>query len=64
MTVTLFMQYQPTQRQPEEQDDLHYASVQFSKNHTDSLYSNIRPAEEDSAEYAEVKFSSSRTAPR
>ncbi len=60
-----------TQGQPG-QDDLHYASVQFSKNQTDSLYSNIRPAqrhrrkqeEEESVEYAAVKFNSASTAPR
>ncbi len=32
-------------RQAEEQDDLCYASVSFSKNREDPLYSNISPAQ-------------------
>lgn len=64
MTVISFLQHLPTQRQPEEQDDLHYASVQFYMNNTDSLYSNVRPAEDVGVEYVAVKFNSSSTAPR
>uniref|UniRef100_A0A8C4GSP1 B-cell receptor CD22 n=1 Tax=Dicentrarchus labrax TaxID=13489 RepID=A0A8C4GSP1_DICLA len=54
------------------QDDLHYASFQFSKNHTDPLYSNIGLAEtlrheedeDEGVEYASVKFTSCSTALR
>ncbi|XP_044047684.1 B-cell receptor CD22-like isoform X2 [Siniperca chuatsi] len=48
-------QYPPSQRQHEEQDDLHYASVQFSKNQADPLYSKEK---EEAVEYAVVKFNS------
>ncbi|XP_067441966.1 B-cell receptor CD22-like [Thunnus thynnus] len=58
-------QRRPTERQPEEQDDIHYASVTFSNNQADPVYSNIRPArlqrreeEEEGVEYAAVKFNS------
>ncbi|TNN24262.1 hypothetical protein EYF80_065614 [Liparis tanakae] len=54
------------QKQPaEEQSDLHYASVQFSKKPADPVYGNItpraaqrRPAEggEDGVEYAALTF--------
>lgn len=53
--------------QSEEQDDVHYASVHFSKNQTDPIYSNITTAgaqrhedkEEDKyVEYAAVQFKS------
>ncbi|XP_070847589.1 uncharacterized protein [Chaetodon trifascialis] len=56
------------QRQPEEQQhDLHYASVQFSGNHTDSIYCNVRPArptrhKEESIVYTAVKFKSDNAA--
>ncbi|TDH15662.1 hypothetical protein EPR50_G00011630, partial [Perca flavescens] len=64
--------------QSEEQDELHYASIHFSKNQTDPVYSNIRPAglrkhegqeeeeeeEDDKVEYAAVKFNSASTPPR
>ncbi|XP_070684605.1 Fc receptor-like protein 5 [Pempheris klunzingeri] len=53
-----------SQRQPEEQDDLYYASVQFSKNKPDCIYSNCRPAEEEAVEYTVVRFDKSSTAPR
>lgn len=54
-------------------DDLHYASIHFSKKQADPLYSNIRPAqshghkkeeEADSVEYTTVKFNNLSTAPR
>ncbi|XP_073331781.1 B-cell receptor CD22-like [Pagrus major] len=57
----------------QEQDDLHYASVHFSKSQTDPVYSNIRPAghhrhkegeEEEEVEYTAVKFTSASAAPR
>ncbi|KAF3852832.1 hypothetical protein F7725_006187 [Dissostichus mawsoni] len=55
--------------QPEQQDDLQYASVHFSNNRADPLYSNMRAAEplrhteqQEVSEYAAVKFSSA--APR
>ena len=61
--VSLSLQGQPTQAQPEEQDDIHYASVNYSKNQPDPVYSNIRPAglhrrkeKEEGVEYAAVKF--------
>ncbi|XP_071361405.1 Fc receptor-like protein 5 isoform X2 [Trachinotus anak] len=62
------------QMQPgEQQDDLHYASVHFSKDH--AVYSNIRPAqprrhkekkreEEEMVTYAAVTFNSGSGAPR
>ena len=63
--VNLSLQCGPSQRQPEEQDDIHYASVKFSNNQADPVYSNIRPArlqrheeEEEGVEYAAVKFNS------
>ncbi|KAF1394637.1 hypothetical protein PFLUV_G00003140 [Perca fluviatilis] len=59
-------QYLTTQRQLDNgQEDLHYASVQFSKNQPESLY--IRPArlhrpkEEESVVYAAVTFKRSQT---
>lgn len=48
--------------QQEEQDDLEYATVKFSKNQADSLYANIQPAEplrhetEETVVYTVVKF--------
>ncbi|KAF3852835.1 hypothetical protein F7725_006190 [Dissostichus mawsoni] len=55
--------------QPEQQEDLQYASVHFSNNRADPLYSNMRAAEplghteqQEVPEYAAVKFSSA--APR
>ncbi|KAI9529163.1 hypothetical protein NQZ68_013470 [Dissostichus eleginoides] len=55
--------------QPEQQDDLQYASVHFSNNRAEPLYSNMRAAEplrhteqQEVSEYAAVKFSSA--APR
>ncbi|KAE8300567.1 hypothetical protein D5F01_LYC00712 [Larimichthys crocea] len=57
--------------QLEEQGDLQYASIHFSNNQADSLYSNIRAAQplrhmeqQDVSEYATVKINSARTAPR
>ncbi|XP_041788973.1 sialoadhesin-like [Chelmon rostratus] len=55
------------ERQPEDQqDDLHYASVHFSKKHSDPLYSNIRPKdeEEDIVVYTAIRFKSGNTATR
>ncbi|TMS23009.1 hypothetical protein E3U43_008315 [Larimichthys crocea] len=59
------------QGQLEEQGDLQYASIHFSNNQADSLYSNIRAAQplrhmeqQDVSEYAAVKINSARTAPR
>lgn len=49
----------------EERDEIHYASVNFARNQTDPVYSNIRPAgprghkEEENVEYATVKFNNS-----
>ncbi|XP_076583709.1 B-cell receptor CD22-like [Chaetodon auriga] len=63
-------QHLSTQRQPEEQqDDLHYATVPFSRNHTDSIYCNVRPArptrrKEESVVYTAVKFKSGSAAAR
>ncbi|XP_071060280.1 igLON family member 5-like [Pseudochaenichthys georgianus] len=55
--------------QPEQQEDLQYASVHFSNNRADPLYSNMRAArplghteQQEVPEYAAVKFSSA--APR
>ncbi|XP_045886854.1 B-cell receptor CD22-like [Micropterus dolomieu] len=56
-------------KQAEESDDLCYASVSFSKNQEDALYSNIKPAQpnrhkneeeedEDGVEYSVVNFKS------
>ena len=64
--------------QSEERDELHYASIHFSTNQTDPVYSNIRPAglrkhegqeeeeeeHNDKVEYAAVKFNSASTPPR
>lgn len=58
--------------QSEAEGELHYASVHFSKNQIDPVYSNIRPAElhshkveeDDVVEYAAVTFNSASTAPR
>ncbi|KAM7419811.1 hypothetical protein PAMA_016758 [Pampus argenteus] len=57
--------------QPEEQDDLHYASVHFSNNQADPLYSNMRSAqphrhmeEQEGTQYAAVTFNRAGTAPR
>ncbi|XP_041640760.1 Down syndrome cell adhesion molecule-like protein Dscam2 [Cheilinus undulatus] len=58
------------QGEPEEQDELQYASVQFSPNQAD-LYSNIRPARpirhterQDVSEYAAVRFTGNATRTR
>ncbi|KAJ4944135.1 hypothetical protein JOQ06_012680 [Pogonophryne albipinna] len=55
--------------QPEQQEDLQYASVHFSNNRADLLYSNMRAAQplrhteqQEVPEYAAIKFSSA--APR
>ncbi|XP_062282320.1 B-cell receptor CD22-like [Scomber scombrus] len=57
--------------QPAEQDNLLYASVQFSSNQADPLYSNIGSAqlhrhmeEQEVTEYAAVKFDKAGNAPR
>ncbi len=53
------MQCLPSQSKEEENDDLRYASIRFSKNQTDSLYSSRHKEEEDeSTEYVAVKFNS------
>ncbi|XP_037620176.1 B-cell receptor CD22-like isoform X2 [Sebastes umbrosus] len=59
------------QGQLEEQGDLQYASVQFSNEQTDPLYSNIRPAQhlrlterQEVVEYAAVRFNGASTALR
>ncbi|XP_033985929.1 B-cell receptor CD22-like isoform X2 [Trematomus bernacchii] len=51
--------------QPEQQEDLQYASVHFSNNRADPLYSNMRAArplrhteQQEVSEYAAIKFSS------
>lgn len=56
--------------QPEEQDNLQYASTHFTNNQADPLYSDIRPArslrhteQQDFMDYAAVIFKSN-TAPR
>lgn len=61
--VHLSLQCLPTPGQPEDQDDIHYASIKFSNNQTDAIYSNVGPArlhrhevEEEVVEYAAVKF--------
>ncbi|XP_026159974.1 hemicentin-2-like isoform X2 [Mastacembelus armatus] len=62
----------PAQNQQEDQDDLQYASIQFSKNQANPVYSNFKAAkqhthmaeEEENTEYAAVKFSSDSAAPR
>ncbi|XP_065816067.1 B-cell receptor CD22-like [Labrus bergylta] len=58
------------QGQPEEQEDLQYASIHFSKTQ-EPLYSNTRPArpprrteQQDVTEYAAVKFTRNSTAMR
>ncbi|XP_034543305.1 junctional adhesion molecule A-like [Notolabrus celidotus] len=58
------------QAQPEEQNELQYASIHFSRNQT-NLYSNITPArlirhmeEQDFSEYAAVRCASTSTANR
>ncbi|XP_041640074.1 B-cell receptor CD22-like [Cheilinus undulatus] len=58
------------QGEPEEQDELQYATVQFSPNQAD-LYSNIRPAQpirhterQDVSEYAAVRFTGNATRTR
>uniref|UniRef100_A0A8P4FYK0 B-cell receptor CD22 n=2 Tax=Dicentrarchus labrax TaxID=13489 RepID=A0A8P4FYK0_DICLA len=60
----------------EEDDDISYASVSFSDNKEDPLYSNIRPAQanrqkheeeeedEDSVEYTTVNFNNSSASPQ
>ncbi|XP_033985843.1 uncharacterized protein LOC117482007 [Trematomus bernacchii] len=57
--------------QPEQQDDLQYATVHFSNNRADPLYSNMRAAQplrhteqQEVPEYAPVKFSSAAPRPR
>ncbi|CAK6983611.1 B-cell receptor CD22-like, partial [Scomber scombrus] len=59
------------ERTQPEQDNLHYASVQFSNNQADPLYSNIRSdqlhrhmEEQEVTEYAAVNFNRAATAPR
>lgn len=59
------------QAQPEEQDNLQYASVHFSNKQADPLYSNIRSAqphrhmeEQEDIMYAAVTFNRAGTAPR
>lgn len=62
------------QTKPAEDDDISYASVNFSENQEDSLYSNIRPAQpnrhkheeedEDSVEYTTVNFNNSSASPQ
>ncbi|KAM7394685.1 hypothetical protein PAMP_021471 [Pampus punctatissimus] len=63
--VNLSLQRLPTQRQPGDQDDIHYASVMFSNNRADPIYSNIRAArphiceeEGEVVEYTVVIFNS------
>ncbi|XP_070683756.1 B-cell receptor CD22-like [Pempheris klunzingeri] len=62
------------QRRPEErQGDLHYASISFSPNEADALYSNIRPAwarrqreeesKEDDVDYTTIKTDGASSAP-
>ena len=55
-----------------QQDDLNYASISFSQDQPDALYSNIRPAqrprqteeeEQDDVEYSDIKFDSASSAP-
>ncbi|XP_078145944.1 B-cell receptor CD22-like isoform X1 [Centroberyx gerrardi] len=57
-------QTQPT----EQQDDLDYATVHFSKIQPDPLYSNFKPErraeEEETVQYVAVKFRRPQTAPR
>ncbi|XP_029136834.2 sialic acid-binding Ig-like lectin 16 [Labrus bergylta] len=62
----------PTQGQQEEQDDLHYSSVKFTKNQAESLYSNIRPAQRhrhneeelyEGVEYSAITFNKGPSAP-
>ncbi|KAF3852803.1 hypothetical protein F7725_006193 [Dissostichus mawsoni] len=66
--LKVFSSLQCVPDQPEQQDDLQYASVHFSNNRADPLYSNMRAAAPrthgatGSPEYAAVKFSSA--APR
>uniref|UniRef100_A0A8P4G8S9 B-cell receptor CD22 n=1 Tax=Dicentrarchus labrax TaxID=13489 RepID=A0A8P4G8S9_DICLA len=57
--------------QPEEQEDLQYASVHFSTKQADPLYSNIRAGrplrhmeQQEVIEYAAVSFNRASTAPR
>ncbi|XP_071361159.1 limbic system-associated membrane protein-like [Trachinotus anak] len=60
------------QDQQEQQDDLYYASVKFSPNQVDPLYSNIRAdrtgrqreEEEEAVEYTVVKFNSGSASSR
>lgn len=54
-----------------EEDELHYASVHFSKNQTDPVYSNTRLAgvhrhkcEEEVVEYTAIKFNKASAAQR
>ncbi|KAK2918571.1 hypothetical protein Q8A73_002942 [Channa argus] len=54
-------QHLPAEGQSEEQENLLYASVHFSKKETDAVYSNIRAAqphkeEEEVTEYSAVRF--------
>ena len=63
--ISITLQTQP------EQDNIPYASVQFSNNQADPLYSNIRSAqlhrhmeEEEVTEYAAVNFNRGGNAPR
>ncbi|KAK2817450.1 hypothetical protein Q5P01_025641 [Channa striata] len=57
------------QGQPEDQENLQYAAVHFSKNQADAVYSNIRAAqphmqEQEVTEYSAVNFNSKRAASR
>ncbi|XP_026215362.1 B-cell receptor CD22-like [Anabas testudineus] len=58
------------QEQPEEQENLHYATVTFSNKPTDPVYSNIRGAqpghmeEQELTEYSVVRFNSGCSALR
>lgn len=62
------------QRQPaEQQEDLHYASICFSQNQAEAIYSNIRPAqphrqieeedEEDGVDYTTIKINHASSTP-
>ncbi|KAI9529152.1 hypothetical protein NQZ68_013459 [Dissostichus eleginoides] len=55
----------PDQGQPEQQDDLQYATVHFSNNRAEPLYSNMRAAQplrhteqQEATDYAAVNFKS------
>uniref|UniRef100_UPI0037E8431B low affinity immunoglobulin gamma Fc region receptor II-like n=1 Tax=Semicossyphus pulcher TaxID=241346 RepID=UPI0037E8431B len=51
--------YEEISAHPTEQDDLHYSTVHYSKNHTDPLYSTVQPHQTQDQEhvlYAAVNF--------